>query len=75
MERKNKTFMRTLWYVQKEKEEDPRKRLPTDDDYLKEYAKKLKRERKLDQIPIKQWKSNWNRVGYTQRRCNYLDWK
>ena len=35
MERKNKNFMRPLLYVQKEKEEDPRKRLPTDDDSLK----------------------------------------
>ena len=24
---------------------------------------------------MKQWKSDWNLVGYTQRRRNYLDWK
>ena len=75
MERKNKNFMKPLWFVPKEKEDDPRKRLPTDDDSLKEYVKKLKKERKLDQIPMKQWKSDWNIAGYTQRRRNYLDWK
>ena len=24
---------------------------------------------------MKQWKSDWNIAGYTQRRRNYLDWK
>ena len=35
----------------------------------------LKREKKLDQIPIKQWKSDWNIISYTQRSRNYLDSK
>ena len=52
MERKIKNFIRPLWYVDREEEpEYPKNLLPSDDDSLKEYVKKLKKGKKNITIP------------------------
>ena len=44
MERKNKNFIKRLWYVNREEKPGyPKNLLPSDDDSLKEYVKKLKK--------------------------------
>ena len=48
MERKNKNFIRSLRQVNREEKPGyPKNLLASDDDSLKEYVKKLKKEKKL----------------------------
>ena len=76
MERKNKNFIRPLWYVNREEKPGyPKNLLPSDDDSLKEYVKKLKKGKKLSQYPMDRWDNSWNFIDMTKRRRNYLDWR